>query len=252
VPNAEVPTDLIVVGDWGSGTLPEGAVAGAIQRYADENDVAAILTTGDNFYSDDWEFLMEPYGWAADYGVPFWITWGNHDVESETRIEAVEEAFDNPPRWAVYEWGSIDVIVLDSNQITSPQQALFFLDAMSDSHGPTIVAMHHPPYSCAHHGSTTEVVNQVVELLDDDVFLVLSGHEHVYQRFEHNRVAYVVTGGGGAATYELSDCPANHPEPLDGESTHHFPALEQTGTAIEVTAIDVNGGPVDEFEVPLP
>jgi hypothetical protein len=56
---------LLVIGDWGSGTLPQGAVAGAMMRYAEDNAVEAILTTGDNFYSDDAEFLMHPFGWAS-------------------------------------------------------------------------------------------------------------------------------------------------------------------------------------------
>jgi len=221
-------------------------------RYAETSDVSAILTTGDNFYRDDWEFLMEPFDWAIEAGIPFWITWGNHDVESEVRIDAVNEAFGDPPRWNVYEWGAVDVIVLDSNQITFPRQAVFFLDAMGESDRPTIVAMHHPPYSCAHQGSTTDLVNQVVPILDDDVVLVLSGHEHVYQRFEHQDVAYVVTGGGGATIYELSDCPIDHPEPLVGEAIHHFLALEQTMAGLAVTAIDGNGDTIDEFLVPLP
>ena len=221
-------------------------------RYAEDHEVSAILTTGDNFYSDDREFLMEPYGWATESSIPFWIVWGNHDIESDSRIDAVNQAFDDPPRWAVYEWGKIDVVVLDSNQMTSPQQGLFFLDAMGDSDRPTIVAMHHPPYSCAHEGSTTELVDQVVEVLDDDVLLVLSGHEHVYQRFEHQGVAYVVTGGGGATIYELSECPLDHPEPLAGEATHHFLVLGQMATGVEVTAIDVNGDPIDTFTVPFP
>jgi predicted phosphodiesterase len=251
-PHVEEPADLLVVGDWGSGTLPQGAVAGAMHRYAEDHDVAAILTTGDNFYSDDWEFLIEPYGWASESDIPFWIVWGNHDVESRSRLAAVNHAFDDPPRWAIHEWGQVDIVILDSTQITSPQQALFFLDAMGDSHDPTIVAMHHPPYSCAHNRSTTDLVDQVVEILDDDVFLVLSGHEHVYQRFERDGVAYVVTGGGGASTYELSACPANHPEPLAGESTHHFLALHGTKEAIELSAIDVNGEPLDQVEILLP
>ena len=223
-----------------------------MSRYEQGSDLNAILTTGDNFYRDDWELLMEPFDWAVDERIPFWITWGNHDVESEVRVDAVNEAFGDPPRWGVYEWGAVDVIVLDSNQITSPRQALFFIDAMGESDRPTIVAMHHPPYSCAHHGATTDLVNQVVAILDDDVMLVLSGHDHVYQRFERDGVDYVVTGGGGAAVYELSECPVDHPEPLAGEAIHHFVALEQTTAGVEVTPIGVNDDTIDQFVVPLP
>ena len=250
--SAANPANLLVVGDWGSGHPAQTAVADAMSQHSAETEVSAILTTGDNFYNDDLELLMQPFGWATESDIPFWITWGNHDVESETRIAAVNQAFDDPPRWDVYEWGAVDVIVLDTNQITSPQQALFFLNAMGDSDRPTIVAMHHPPYSCAHEGSTTKLVDQVVEVLDDDVLLVLSGHEHVYQRFERDGIAYVVTGGGGATIYELSQCPVNQPEPLAGEATHHFLALEQTTTSVQVTAINVNGDAIDEFTVPFP
>ncbi|HEX6219788.1 MAG TPA: metallophosphoesterase [Acidimicrobiia bacterium] len=244
--------ELLVVGDWGSGTSPQRAVADAMLRYSGDHDVEAILTTGDNFYGDNRELLMEPFGWATEANIPFWITWGNHDIESELRIDAVNEAFGDPPRWAVYQWGEIDVIVLDSNQIMSAEQAGFFLSAMGASERPTIIAMHHPPYSCAHHEAPTDLVNQVVEVLDDDVILVLSGHDHVYQRFQRDGISYVVTGGGGATVYELSECPVNHPEPLAEESVHHFVALEHADDAIVATAINVSGDIIDEFAIELP
>ncbi len=243
--------DLLVMGDWGSGTTSQGAVADAMHRYAEVNEVTAILTTGDNFYSDDAESLMEPYLWAEEAAIPFWVTWGNHDVESETRIEVINETFGDPPRWAVFEWGGVDVVVLDSNQITSPEQAAFFLSAMAASVEPAIVVMHHPPYSCSHHGSTTELVNQVVGALDEDVFLVLSGHDHNYQRFDHDGVSYVVTGGGGNAIYPIEECPANHPEPLAGAELHHFLAIDQDDEQVIVTAIDVSGDTIDQMSLDL-
>lgn len=248
----ELPDNLVVVGDWGSGTAPEGAVAGAMQRYVRDNDVAAILTTGDNFYSDDAEFLMQPYGWVAEETIDWWITWGNHDVESDSRVEAVNKTFDKPPRWGVHSWGAIDVIVLDSNQITSLEQGAFLLRAMAGSERPTVIVLHHPPYSCSHHGSTTEVVNQVIGIFDEDVFLVLSGHDHNYQRFENQDVTYVVTGGGGRSLYDLQECPANHPERLAGAELHHFLALQQQESSLQMTVFDVNGETIESLRLELP
>lgn len=248
VPSA-LPDDLLVIGDWGSGTMPQGAVAGAMQRYVETTDITAILTTGDNFYSDDFEFLMQPFGWATDAGIPFWITWGNHDVESATRIAGIDETFGSPPRWTVHEWGDVDVVILDSTQVTSPEQAAFFLDAMNDSIQPTIVVLHHPPYSCSHNEEGTEFVDEWIGLLDDDVALVLSGHDHSYQRFEQDDVVYVVTGGGGSLVYELEQCPANHPELLKGAALHHFLALTRTTETIEITAIDINGSVIDQTSI---
>ena len=241
--------DLLVVGDWGSGTLPQGAVAGAMERYATDNLVEAILTVGDNFYLDDPELLMAPFSWTAD--IPFWITWGNHDVESDTRIAAMESTFDDPPRWTVWRWGSVDVLILDSNQITDLAQARFFVTAMAESSRPMIVTMHHPPYSCSHHGATTDVVNQLVGVFDEDVKLVLAGHDHNYQRFESVGVTYVVSGGGGRALYPVEQCPANHPELLAAAEVHHFLTLTQEPDGLHLTVYDVNGEVVDDVLIDL-
>lgn len=244
--------EVLVVGDWGSGSEPQGAVAGAMQRYSEENEITAILTTGDNFYSDDADFLMQPYFWVEEAGIDWWITWGNHDVETDARIDIVNETFDDPPRWGVYSWDDMNVIVLDSNQVTSLDQAAFLLSTLAEGDNPTIVVLHHPPFSCAHHGATAELSKEVVEVFDDDVALVLSGHDHSYQRFEHGGVSYVVTGGGGRDLYEIDECPTNHPELIAGAELHHFLALTRIEQAtVKVTAIDVNGATIDEFEIDL-
>lgn len=217
--------------------------------YAANREIAAILTTGDNFYSDDADQLMEPFGWATESDIPFLITWGNHDVESGTRIELIDETFDDPPRWVRHEWGPVDVVILDSTQLEDAKQ-LDFLARVLNADDPTIVVSHHPRYSCGAHGDTSGM-DAWVDAFDDDVLLVLGGHEHNYQRFEEEGVTYVVTGGGGRSLTELADCPADHPERLTGESTHHFLAMEQDDD-LTVTAIDVNGDVIDDFSVELP
>lgn len=246
------PGAVLVLGDWGSGTLPQGAVAGAMARYAEENRVEAVLTTGDNFYSDDAEFLLEPLEWVFLSNIELWITWGNRDVETATRIEAVELAFDSPPRWTVHEWGEIDVVILDSNQVDSAEQLEFLLEAIEGSDDPTILVFHHPPLSCSLHGDTEAVLEAWVPRFDDEVVMVLSGHDHNYQRFGDAGVIYVVSGGGGRPLYELANCPTDHPQRLAGEAVHHFLALTQGEDSMSVEVVDVNGGTIDSFTVPLP
>lgn len=250
-PAEALSEDLLVVGDWGWGTLPQGAVAGAMMRYSEDNEVEAILTTGDNFYSDDTEFLMEPFGWAVDSDIPFWIAWGDHDIETETRVEAIEDTFGDPPRWASHEWGRVDVIILDSTQVDSEEQTEFLASEMESSDGPAIVVFHHPVLSCGVFGDSEVIADTWVQLFDDDVVLVINGHEHNYQRFEDSGISYLVTGGGGAPLTELSDCPSGHPEMLAGESIHHFVVLEQDDD-LSISVVDVNGGVIDEVEVDLP
>jgi hypothetical protein len=240
-----------VLGDWGSGTADEKAVAVAMADFAEANPIHAVLTTGDNFYSDDAELLLEPMHWISDQGIEFWISWGNHDVETSRRVQVVEEALGSPPRWTVHEWGEVDVVILDSNQVSSADQLEFLTETMEGSDDPAIVVFHHPPLSCSSHGDTLSVLQNWVPRFDDDVVLVLSGHDHNYQRFEDSGISYVVSGGGGQTLYELTSCPADHPERLAGEMVHHFLVLAQDEEKISVGAVDVNGKNVDSFVVPL-
>jgi hypothetical protein len=246
-----LPGDLLVIGDWGSGTLPQGAVAGAMMRYYDTNEVSAIATTGDNLLSDDWEFLMKPYGWATQADIPFWVTWGDRDVETETRTAAVNSAFDKPPRWTVHDWGSVKLVILDTTQADSEEQAGFLRDALAADNEPSIVLLHHPIDICSSQRESPSDIAELARLFDDDVFLVLSGHESNYQRYEADGLTYVVTGGGGGSLSEISGCDPEDLQLITGESVHHFLALEQ-GEEIFGVAVDVNGEAIDEFAIPLP
>jgi len=143
------------------------------------------------------------------------------------------------------------VVILDSTQIGSEEQLQFLTDTLAASDRATIVAVHHPPYSCGLHDESETVQNTLLPRFDDDVFLVLSGHEHNYQRFQDGDVTYVVTGGGGAGLTDLDTCSGDPPERSSGESTHHFMALEQRD-AVVVSVIDVNGNTLDTWSMDHP
>ena len=66
-----------------------------------------------------------------------------------------------------------------------------------------VVVLHHPPYSSGEvHGSTPEFQWPFGEWGAD---LVLSGHEHNYERISTGGTTYVVDGAGGKDLYDLSD-----------------------------------------------
>ena len=223
-----------------------------MSRYANQNEIAAILTTGDNFYTDNADFLMQPFEWATAGEIEFWITWGNHDIETGERIDALNTTFQSPPRGAVHEWGEVDVIILDSTQVVSSEQTEFLINTLDDSSRSTIVVFHHPVVSCSNHRDTREVLERWVSLFDDDVFLVLNGHDHFYQRFVSDNITYVVTGGGGRRLHDVGTCPGGDPSPLAAERRFHFVALEQTNQSLIIQAIDVNGVVFDEARIAMP
>lgn len=246
----EQPGAILVVGSWGSGTEPEGAVASAMERYAADAEIAAILTTGDNFFSEQVDFMMQPYEWATEAGIPFWLSWGERDIASEARVAAIESRFE-APHWVVHPWGGVDVLILDSTQIESAEQTDFIVAEMARSDRPMIVVFHHPPYSCARHGDTESVIENWLPLFDDDVVLVLSGHHPTYQRFEDGDTTFGVSAGGGAGLSGVGDCPTGHPPLLAAAAMFHFLVMEQHDDRLVIEARDVGGNLLDEFEVGL-
>ena len=250
-PESSVTGSLLVVGDWGSGTAEQEEIASQMESYAASNAVQAILTTGDNFYLDDADQMMQTFGWAEEAGIEFWLTWGNHDVESSDRIEAVNEVFDTPPRWATISWGEMSILILDSNDVDSQAQLTYLEAEMERIQVPTIVVVHHPPYSCSDHLGGESVRDEWLPRFDEDVVLVLSGHAHNYQRFEADGLPLIVSGGGGQALQNLSACPPDHPDLLVGEETFHFLILSQDTTSLTVVAVDQAGETIDELAVPL-
>ena len=250
-PESSVTGSLLVVGDWGAGTDEQEEIASQMESYAASNPVQAILTTGDNLYLNDADVVMRPFEWAEEAGIEFWLTWGNHDLESSDRIEAVNEVFDSPPRWATISWGETSILILDSNDVGSSTQLTYLEAEMERVQTATIVVVHHPPYSCSDHLGDESVRNEWLSRFDEDVVLVLSGHAHNYQRFEADGLPLIVSGGGGQALQHMSACPAGHPALLVGEETFHFLILRQDATSLTVTAVDHGGETIDEVAIPL-
>jgi hypothetical protein len=249
LPTSSPPVgQLLVIGDFGSGGSAEYAIADAMHSWAESHDVAAILTTGDNLYINSVDKAWStPFGWAAEMRIPVWTTWGNHDNQ---RPNAEDAAFDSPPRWSEHLWGDVRVLSLDSTSISSADQQSWIESALSGILGPMIVAEHHPPYSCSFHGDSRTVQKDWVPIFQQaGVELVLSGHEHNYQRFEVGGVEYIVTGGGGAGLYPLTGCSFSHPERIAGESVHHFLAISQDSGGLRVQVISSDGSMLDTFDV---
>jgi hypothetical protein len=83
-----------------------------------------------------------------------------------------------------------------------------------------------------------------------DVDLVLSGHDHNFQRFAARRgVRYVVHGGGGAALYPLQRCPAGYPRRVAARSARGFLSIVAREDSLRVLALSPAGRLVDRLTV---
>ncbi len=244
------PANLLVIGDFGNGSSAEDQVAAQMHQAALATPIDAFVTTGDNMYRTTLSDWTGPFGWVDDAGIPVYAAWGNHDIESPEREAVVQQALNPPGRWYSERIGPANLVVLDANDPTNPDQ-LAWLDGTLASlpAGPTMVSFHQPAYSCGGHGNTAEVDQLWVPRFESaGIDLVLNGHDHDYQSFQKSGVTYVVTGGGGAGLRNFSSCKSGTPSPIvSDDSHHHFLLVHVTANSIHVQAITDGGQMLDDF-----
>jgi Calcineurin-like phosphoesterase len=191
-----------VVGDFGSGTSHETAVASLIESWHPD----FVLTVGDNAYPRGSRQVLDrdifrPY--AAVLRESAWFpALGNHDVETD-RGEPELEAFHSlgKERWYRFTWGNAAVVVLDSNTSVAPgsPQLRFARRALASRSCFRFAAWHHPPWEPRGRSLSPGLRRNVVPLVQKDgVQVVFVGHLHAYARSRpHRGVVYVAVGTGG-------------------------------------------------------
>jgi hypothetical protein len=200
-----------------------------------------VFTLGDNAYRD---------GTAREFTRCYGPTWGG--VRSRTRPVIGNHEYHTrdaagffgyfgaaagPPGrgYYSYEAGSWHVVVLNSNCTSvaggcgtgSPQQRWLAADLARGARC-TVAMTHHPLFtSAATHPPSTEIRPLVQTLYDAGVEVLLSGHNHVYERFAPQTpvgrrdtargIRQFVVGTGGAGLYPFGR-PAPHSEVRDNET----------------------------------
>jgi hypothetical protein len=83
------------------------------------------------------------------------------------------------------------------------------------------------------------------------VDLVLSGHNHTYERLVDSRgLPLVTTGGGGAPLYPSSRALCTGPaRPLALHSAYNVVVLSATATGLQLVALDRHGRVLDEVSL---
>jgi hypothetical protein len=187
---------------------------------------------------------------------------GNHDRQGRGRTAdayrswfSVPENSPDPERYYAFTYGASRFLVLDSNlySFALTDQTAWIekeLAAARDDRRVRhiFVVMHHPPYSISLHGGQRDLRERWTPLFEKyGVAAVFSGHDHVYERAEVDGLHYFVTGGGGAPLYPRKA----HAAQIDVdavkyfERVNHYLRVHVVGDQIEVTAIRVDGSPIE-------
>lgn len=193
-------------------------------------------------------WLFEPFAQVLDH-VPLFPGVGNHDLETERGAPWLE-AFVTPANDATrderhysFDWGDVHVLVLDvASTLCRPggSQWRFAADDLSLARGAwKVVVLHYPPYSAGPSGGNNDVVQHLVPLFESRrVDVVLSGHDHTYQRFKpRGGVQYLVIGGGGAPPDPLKESS----ELAFSRSVNHFLRGRADASSLLLEAVDLQG-----------
>jgi acid phosphatase type 7 len=200
---------------------------GATARLVDDIQ-GTVLTLGDNAYPDgsaeDFEECYDPtWGRFKDRTKP---SPGNHDYhaqKAEGYFEYFGKAAGDPDKgYYSYDLGDWHLLSLNSNceevgcEASSAQVRWLKADLAANADKPCALAyMHHPRFSSgAKHGSTYYVKPLWEALHEEGADVVLSAHEHNYERFvpqnpggradpERGIRQFVVGTGGGKSTYPI-------------------------------------------------
>jgi 3',5'-cyclic AMP phosphodiesterase CpdA len=248
---------FVAFGDFGGGPAQGAVAASMLQWVRDGHRVDALVTTGDNVYDfgepKHFEaYLKAPYRALQTIGRPMWATLGNHDVAAGHGAKQL--AFLGlPPLPYTKTLPGVRFLFLDANRPGDEVQKQWLAEQLAAPSPPlfTVAVFHQPVFSCGLHGRTPEVIEHWYAWLNSgQVSLVLTGHDHDYQRFlTAEGTTFIVTGGGGRELYPLIPL-CNPPEKRVGSVKHHFTGFEVYSDRMALTAVAVDGSVIDRVEIP--
>lgn len=150
----------------------------------------------------------------------------------------------------------VHLISLDSNQLSRPEQLAWLEQDLAQVDKrrarATIVWLHDGPFSAGGwHGDSAVAQRELVPILEKHrVSLIVSGHDHNYERGRRGQLSYLVSGGGGAELRPLR-CGApgkrrckNPPQAFFNE--HHYIRVEFLPGALRLCPKRLDGSPLED------
>jgi hypothetical protein len=263
VPDAELPDPLVLVA-YGDMRFTSPAETGAsdpaarralVAQVAAENP-AAIFINGDipwhGIVSDYAVFLHETSAWR-ERQLRVYPALGNHELSACPESTCLERWWDTFPALRGRRWYSVALgarvlaVALDTDASLLPGSAQRnWLEQQIEDLDPAVrlvfIFMHHPPVADVQSIKLTDHNPRPNEIAIADYlktvsarsaarFVVCAGHIHNYERFEQDGAVYLVSGGGGAAPYDVDRTPADLYQNTDFPN-YHYVRFELSGSRL--------------------
>jgi predicted phosphodiesterase len=248
-----------VIGDSGRGDQAQQEVANQMAVWRARFPFDFVVMLGDNIYPprqpDDFQKKFEePYKALLDAGVTFYAAIGNHDPDVELNYAKFNMGGrryytfrKNERRLEGLAGAGVRFFVLDSRAL-DPTQLSWLEDELRRSATDwKICYFHHPIYTSGRYPTSARLLRLALEpiLLGGDVDVVLSGHEHFYERLQpQHGITYFISGGAGSL--RKGDIRRDSPLLARGFDTDfHFLLMEVSGDTLYFQAISRSGNTVD-------
>ena len=203
LPNKDGSFKFSVLGDFGVGDQKQFQLADQMAKLHGRFKYDLVVTVGDNILGSerpqDFQKKFEiPYKPLLDAGVKFYASLGNHDSREQRFYKLFN--MEGKLYYSFSPKANIRFFAFDSTY-PEPEQIRWLEKELAASNDDwKIVFFHQPLYSSGQtHGSDLQL-REVLEplFLKHNVSVVLSGHDHVYERVKPQKgIAYFVVGSGG-------------------------------------------------------
>jgi len=249
-----------VIGDTGTGDKEQYEIGRQMTNYREKFPFDFVIMLGDNMYGgespDDFkEKFEDPYKPLLAAGVKFYASLGNHDNPNQRFYKPFNMG---EKRYYTFKNGNVEFFVLDSNYMDRLQLE-WLTKRLQDSNSPwKICYFHHPLYSDGmFHGPDNDLRQKLEPIFQKTgVNVVLSGHEHIYERFKpQNGILYFVLGNSGQLRYHNLRPSVNMAKGFDTDRT--FMMVEIAGDQLYFQTISraaqtVDSGVIERQPKPKP
>ena len=203
LPNKAGSLKFAVLGDFGTGDRTQMELAQQMAAVHNRFKYELVVLVGDNIYGSerpqDFKRKFEdPYKPLLDAGVKFYAALGNHDAREQRYYKLFN--MDGRLYYSFSPKPDVRFFVLESTYPVPEQIAWLEKELQTSGSDWKIPVFHHPLYSSGErHGSDVKLRDVLEPLfLKYNVSLVLTGHDHFYERVKPQKgIAYFVVGSGG-------------------------------------------------------
>ena len=238
-----------VIGDSGTGDANQYRLAEKLVSFRSGFPYEFVLMLGDNTYGGETakDFVQRferPYKPLLDAGLKFYAALGNHDTPNQRMYKQFNM---NGQRYYSYKpKDGVRFFALDSNYMSKEQLQWLEKELAASGAEWKICFFHHPLYSSGgRHGSDMALRDQLEPLfIKYGVNVVLSGHDHFYERLKPQKgIHYFVSGG--SAKLRRGDIENSDLTAKGFDTGYHFMAIEIDGDDFNFQVVSDLGKTVD-------